>query len=127
MAVIRIGANASSLVDMPDPQELTVGLQDIDSSTAGRSANGTMIRDRVSGGAAAKRKLEVKWPPVRPAEAAKILQAIGGVFFAVEYPDPYTGTNRVGTFYAGDRSVPAYSVWDGEPLWKDISVNFVER
>ena len=102
-------------------------MQDIDSASAGRSANGTMIRDRVAGGASAKRKLEVKWPPVRPAEAAKILQAIGGNFIAIRYPDPYTGSERTGTFYAGDRSVPAYSIWDGEPLWENISVNFVER
>lgn len=127
MAIIRIGSTSNSLVDMPDPRELTVRLQDIDSAGSGRSANGTMIRDRVAGGAGAKRKLEVEWPPVSPDVAAKILQAIAGTFFAVEYPDPYTAGRRIGTFYAGDRQAPVCRVWDGEVLWENISVNFIER
>ena len=127
MAILRIGTNASSLVDMPDPSELTVRLQDIDSAGSGRSANGTMIRDRVAGGDGAKRKLEVEWPPVSPTDASKILKAVAAKFFAVEYPDPYTGVKRVGTFYAGDRTAPVCRVWDGEVLWSNISVNFIER
>lgn len=127
MAILRIGSNADNLVDMPDPSELTVKMQDIDSAGSGRSANGTMIRDRVAGGATAKRKLEVEWPPVTPAESSMILQSIKNKFFSVEYPDPYTGANRVGTFYAGDRTAPVCRVWDGEVLWSNISVNFIER
>lgn len=127
MAILRIGSSSSNLVDMPDPHELTVRVQDIDAAGSGRSANGTMIRDRVAGGASAKRKLEVEWPPLSPANASKILQAIGGKFFSVEYPDPYTGANRTGTFYAGDRTAPVCRVWDGEVLWSNVSVNFIER
>ena len=127
MAILRIGASASTLADMPDPRELKVNLQDIDSSGSGRSANGTMIRDRVAGGASAKRKLEVEWPPVTPDNASKILKAISGKFFSVEYPDPYTGERRTGTFYAGDRSAPVCRVWDGEVLWSELTVNFIER
>ena len=127
MAILRIGASASSLVDMPDPHEMAVKLQDIDSAGSGRSANGKMIRDRVAGGANAKRKLEVDWPPLSSADISKILKAIAGVFFVVEYPDPDTGERRVATFYAGDRTAPVCRVWDGEVLWSNLAVNFIER
>lgn len=127
MAIIRIGATAATLAAVPDPKELKVSLQDIDSSGAGRSANGTMIRDRVAGGATAKRKIELKWPACDSATASQILTAIKDTFFFVEYPDPYTGALRTAEFYAGDRSVPVYSVWDGLPRWESISVNIIEK
>lgn len=127
MAILRIGSTSSNLVEMPDPSELAVKLQDIDSSGSGRSANGTMVRDRVAGGASAKRKLEAKWPPLSPAKMSKILGAISGKFFYIEYPDPDTGGKRVGTFYAGDRSAPVLRVWDGEVMWSELTVNFIER
>ena len=127
MAILEIGTDSNTLVAMPDPAELTVKLQDIDSANSGRSANGTMIRDRVAGGAKAKRKVEVEWPPLSTADASMILQAIKSTFFSVKYPDPYTGDWRVGTFYAGDRSAPVARIWDNEILWNNISVNFIER
>lgn len=127
MAILQIGTDSDNLINMPDPQELTIRLQDIDSANSGRSANGTMIRDRVAGGSTAKRKVEVEWPPLSPAEASTILKAIGDKFFSVRYPDPYTGEWRTGTFYAGDRTAPVARVWDGELLWSNISVNFIER
>ena len=127
MAILKIGTDAQSLIDMPEPYALTVRLQDIDSANSGRSANGTMIRDRIAGGASAKRKLEVEWPPLSPAAIATILQAIDGTFFSVSYPDPRTGGNRVATFYAGDRTAPVLRVWDGEVLWENLSVNFIEK
>lgn len=127
MAILEIGTSNGPLEPVPDPAELTVKLQDIDSANSGRSANGTMIRDRVVGGANAKRKVEVEWPPLSTAEASKILRAIKDTFFYVKYPDPYTGDWRVGEFYAGDRSAPVARIWDNEILWNNLSVNFVER
>ena len=127
MAILRIGSTSSSLVDMPDTSKLAVKLQDIDSSGSGRSANGTMVRDRIAGGANVKRKLEAKWPPLSTANMSKILGAISGKFFYVEYPDPVIGTNRIGVFYAGDRSAPVLRVWDGEIMWSELTVNFIER
>ena len=75
MAIIRIGSTAATLAAVPDPKELKVALQDIDRSGAGRTANGTMIRDRVAGGATAKRKIELKWPACDSATASQILTA----------------------------------------------------
>ena len=130
MAVLYIGNTSNSLVAMPDPKKegLTVNLQDIDASTTTRSANGTMLRDRVVGGANAKRKLEIEWPPLSPTDMSTVLQAIAGEFFYVNYPDPYTGAARTAQFYAGDRSAPVYTVaLTGNPLWKSLKVNLIEK
>lgn len=129
MAIISIGATQAALTALPDPKTLTVLLQDIDASTTTRSANGTMLRDRVVGGATAKRKMELKWPPLNSADASMILQAIKDEFFWVRYPDPYTGANRIAEFYAGDRSVPMYhaNLRGQGVLWEGLSVNLIER
>lgn len=127
MAILSFGNDAASLIGVHDPQELSVSLQDIDAAGVGRNADGSMTRDRVVGGAAAKRKIEVKWPPLTPADMSAILQAIEAVFFYVRYPDPYTGQDRIGYFYAGDRHAPVYRVQNGVPLWESLSVNFIEQ
>lgn len=129
MAVLRIGSSPSTLQDVPDPAHggFTVSLQDIDAANAGRSANGTMIRDRVCGAANAKRKLEIQWPPMNSEQTAALLQAVKDTFFYVEYPDPYTGARRTAQFYAGDRTAPVYWVVGGEVLWESIRFNLVEK
>lgn len=129
MAIIRIGTESGNLAALPDPKSLKVLLQDIDASTTTRSANGTMLRDRIAGGETAKRKLELAWPPMRTENMAAILRAISDEFFWVEYPDPYTGGARTAQFYAGDRSAPLYhsDLYGGGPLWESLSVNLIEK
>lgn len=128
MAIISVGATVETLAALPDPSTFTVLLQDIDASTTTRSANGTMLRDRIVGGENAKRKLELAWPALRPEPAKRILQAIKDEFFWVRYPDPYSGEDRIAEFYAGDRTVPMYHYnLNGEILWERIGVNLIER
>lgn len=131
MAVIYIGTTSSNTVAMPDPKlgGFQVDLQDIDSGNTTRTANGTMVRDRVCGGANAKRKLELEWGPLSGTDVKKILQAIGGVFFYVKYPDPYTDAQRTAQFYCGDRTAPVYSANSNGAvtLWEGLKVNFIEK
>lgn len=129
MAIISVGDSGSALTALPDPSKLTVLLQDIDAATTTRSANGTMLRDRVVGGAKAKRKIELEWPPLNAEKASMILQAIQAVFFYVKYPDPYTGEDRTAQFYAGDRSVPMYhhNLHGRGILWEGLKVNLIEK
>lgn len=130
MAVLYIGSTAGNLSAMPDPKHhgLTVRLQDVDAGTTGRTANGTMIRNRVAGGASAKRKLEIEWPMLNGTDAATVLQAVAGVFVYVRYPDPYTNANRTAQFYVGDREAPVYSVdSNGNPMWDGIKYNLIEK
>ena len=128
-AIIKVGSSGSALAALPDPAVMTVLLQDIDSAGTTRSANGTMMRDRVAGGKTAKRKIELEWPPLNDAKASQILQAIQAVFFAVEYPDPYEGGRRTAVFYAGDRSLPMYhhNLNGQGVLWEGLKVNLIEK
>jgi len=129
MAILRVGKESSTLTALPDPKAMTVLLQDIDASTTTRSADGTMLRDRVVGGAAAKRKIELEWPPMNSEKMAALLQAIADEFFWVEYPDPYTGALRTAEFYAGDRTAPMYNanLHGNGILWEAMRVNLIEK
>jgi len=131
MAVLFIGPDVNHLVPLPDPKRggLTVRLQDIDSGSTTRTADGTMIRDRVVGGDDAKRKLEIEWPPLNTLGAKEVLQAVKDVFFYVKYPDPYTGAFRTAQFYVGDREAPVYSADPGgtEILWESIKYDLIEK
>lgn len=127
--ILMVGASADNLSALPDPKVLKVLLQDIDAGTTTRSANGTMLRDRVCGADTAKRKLEIEWMPLGFEPAQQILQAIKDVFFYVRYPDPYTAGWRTAHFYAGDRTVPVYhyNTERNEITWESVKVNLIEE
>lgn len=129
MAIIKVGTTSDNLVALPDPSTMTVLLQDIDASSTTRSADGTLLRDRVAGGATAKRKIELEWPPMKTDKISMILKAISPEFFWVEYLDPYEGDTRVAEFYAGDRKAPLYNAnLRGQgPLWEGLSFNIIEK
>lgn len=130
MAILRIAkVGSSEFTALPAPNKMKVIVQDIDSANTTRSASGMMQRDRVSGGANAKRKLELEWAGLRAAAVSKILQSIGDVFVQVEYPDTYTGTTRTAVFYSGDREAEMYSydLYGTGILWKSLKANLIEQ
>ena len=130
MAIIRVAAIGSdAFTALPSPAKMSVIVQDIDSANTTRSANGTMLRDRVAGGATAKRKIELEWSGLDAGKTQSILQSIGDEFFQVEYPDTYTGEIRVAEFYSGDRSAEMYSsnLYGRGILWKNLKANFIEK
>lgn len=130
MAIIRIAkVGSSEFTALPTPSKMSVIVQDIDSANTTRTASGRMQRDRVAGGKNAIRKIELEWSGMNAEKVSAILQGIGDVFFDVEYPDTYTGTTRVGTFYSGDRSAEMYSynLYGNGILWKSLKANFIER
>jgi hypothetical protein len=130
MAILRIAKVGSEVFTaLPTPSKMTLIVQDIDSANTTRSANGTMLRDRVSGGAGAKRKLELEWAGMDAARVSTILQSIGDEFFRLEYPDAYTGATRIAEFYTGDRSADMYSynLYGNGILWKSLKANFIEK
>lgn len=122
MAVLKIND-----IQIATPSTLKVTLQDIDSDDTGRNQKGTIVRDRIVGGANAKRKVECTWKALTSSETSKLLKAMDGVSFNVTYPDPYTGTTRTMKAYAGDRSLPIYVMRpDGSYVWESLTANFVE-
>lgn len=103
------------------PSEFQVDFYDIDGET-NRNAKGEMVRDRI----AVKRKLNCKWGPLTQSEASVLLNAVKSTFFSVEYYDPAIGkTTR--TFYVGDRQMPMLYMQGNVPLWKGLTMNFVEK
>lgn len=129
MAILYVGETEDTLVAIPDPTSMTIRLQDIDASSTTRSANGTLLRDRVCGGENAKRKIDLKWANIRTGPAQVILQAIKDEFFYVKYFDPYSATERTAQFYAGDREMPVYTAaFDPTNyIFESLNVNLIEK
>lgn len=107
-------------IEVVAPSKFKVSIMDI--SKAERNAKGEMHIDRI----ATKRKLEVSWNALYPEQLQALLTQVSNVFFLVSYPDPLEGYTTK-TFYVGDRNTPMYSYINGEAVWKDISMNFVEQ
>lgn len=127
MAYLKINGLTCG-VELPEPAHggFSISIQDVDSASTGRGADGNMIRDRV----AVKRKINLKFPPLTSSQMSAILSAVSGVSFSVEYPDPESATlNASGTFYCGDRTAPVYMA-DGTSInkfvWENVSFNLIE-
>lgn len=113
----------SSWKNLPTPQSCEWGIQDLDSENAGRNQLGYMFRDRV----AVKRKLTCNFAPLSNVEISTLLQNISSQFFELQYPDAQTGSTESMTVYVGDRSSPMLKYNNGNPEWRGLSVNFIER
>lgn len=116
MALLQIDG-----VNILAPTDLQIGIMDL--SKAERNANGTMIIERI----ATKRKLELQYNYLTRTQLAELLTLVSPVFFQLQYTEPQTDALRTGTFYCGDRSVGLIDVINGEPRYKDIKFNFIER
>lgn len=115
--------------NLKPPAAMQVDIQDIDGSESGRNQKGDMMRDRVVGGADAKRKISCTWKGLTQTEISELLKAMSSVSFPIVYPDPYEGSMRTAVVYVGDRSAP---VWkngassESQIIWESLSANFVE-
>ena len=108
---------------IPSPDTYEVVISDLDSS-ANRSSNGTLFRDRV----AVKRTINLGWTSLTAIELSQLLQAVSPVFFAVTYLDPQLNTMMAGTFYVSDRTqAVAIKQSDGSYKWGNVSFSLVER
>lgn len=121
--ILKITRPNGDVYWLPNPNEMEVAVQDIDSDSAGRSASGLMFRDRV----ATKKKISCSFPPMNASDMNSTLTAMQDQFFTLEFPD-ITGVRTTITAYVGDRTAQSYRVVSGVPtLWTSLSANFVER
>lgn len=105
----------------PDSYKVTIA--DLDSS-ANRSGNGTLYRDRV----AIKRTIEMSWAFLDSQELSVLLKSVSTVYFPVTYLDPELNGHKTGTFYVSDRPAGiAVKNSDGSYKWRDISMSLIER
>ena len=121
----KITRNNGTVIVLPYPQEYTPEIYDVDASTTGRNAAGTMIRDRV----ARKHKFNYKFPPLSRADATEILGAVQDVSFTLTTASPETGAKTNYRVYVGDRSLPVY--WmpthdNASWLYSSLSLNLIE-
>lgn len=116
MALIKING-----ISLPTPTDFQVGVFDI--SRAERNANGTMIIERVN----VKRKLFLTYSYVTESDASLILKYVAPTFYNVTYLDPQDRAMKSGSFYCGDRNIGMIDYIDGNPRYKDLSFNLIER
>ncbi|MBO4733500.1 MAG: hypothetical protein J5662_03395 [Clostridia bacterium] len=108
-------------------QGASVSLEGVDSASAGRNQNGTMIRDLV----ATKVKWQLEFVPCTQTQLKHLLDAVAGASFLFEYPDPTktSGTTSTKYFYVGTRSAPVWKIdrsTSSGGLWGNVTMNFIE-
>ena len=96
---------------------------DIDSDDAGRTLDGTMIRNRQG----IKVRLDITCRPLTDTEAATVLTAIKPEFVTVKYTDPMDGLRTSIQFYSNN--VPAtYLMKKGtKEYWAGIKFPLIEK
>lgn len=105
------------------PGGLKWSIMSIQSADSGRAEDGTMIATLV----ATKRKLEVKYANLTPAQAKEILTEVcGNMFFNVTYYDVLTGQPETKVFYVGDRSLDWYN-FNTERGIENLAFNLIEQ
>lgn len=115
MALIEIGDTA-----LPDPSSYTLGLYDIDASTAGRDETGVLHRQRVRKDVL---KVTCNWVKLTKTEVETILTAIGAQKQTATFLNlPSISDSRF--TYSGDRSITVFQTGSGYRY--DLSTTFVE-
>ena len=117
MAVLTIGGAA-----MPSPSEMKVSVFEVGSGDV-RSASGALVKDVT----AVKRRLNLCWAHLTPLELGSLLDAVSGVFFEAEYPDPVSMAARTAVFRAGECTAGILKMENGAPVWTDVSMEWTER
>lgn len=117
MAMIKVNG-----VAVKDPSAFTWGLNDVSTSSSGRTQDAVMHKTRVD----QKRKLSLTWWNPTPKEAAAILSAFNPVTFQVTYPDALTNAYETKTFYRGDPTAPMRSWAFGKQRYTSISFEIIE-
>lgn len=124
-AMPKITRNNGNVIVLPYPQEYTPDIYDVDASTTGRNAAGTMIRDRV----AVKHKFNYKFPPLSQTDATEILNAVRDSSFTLTTASPETGAKTNYRVYVGDRSLPVYWMPNHNQnswLYETLTLNLIE-
>ena len=113
-------------VEMPTPalSGVTISEEKIWAADTGRLADGTMAGTII----AVKTKIEIKWPTLSTADAAKIKAAVSGTtpFHTISLTDQ-TGASKSWTVYFSSPSYTLYSWAEGLDWVTGISVDAIEK
>lgn len=105
------------------PSAMTVHIEDVSASNAGRTQDALMQKQRV----ARKVKIDLTWAMPTPAEAHQILSAFSPEYFSVTYYDPLYGGTTTKTFYSGEQSAPVKVWMVNNKRYESIQLNIIER
>lgn len=117
MAMISVNGNA-----IKDPSVFSWGLNDVSTSSSGRTQDATMHKTRV----AQKRKISLTWWNLNKKETSTILKAFNDVNFKVTYPDALAGVDETRTFYRSDPTAPVRSWIEGRERYSTVSFDIIE-
>lgn len=89
-----------------------------------RVASGKMVMEHI----ARKRKFYLTWEAIDASELNKILDIIwetNSCFFTFSYVE--SNTTKTAKCYVGSIPSTLYRTGDGDWIWKDVSMNFIEQ
>ncbi len=118
-------------VSIPDPSDMSWGLQDISSDDAGRGQDLVMHKGTLG----RARTLQLSWRNVTASQAHAILVDVNPENFNVTYWDPLEGAITTRSFYVGDRSAMVQQWFGGgapsgandySKIYGQISFNIIE-
>ena len=108
--------------DLPTPKSITYSQNKIWSQNTGRLDNGFFVGELI----AIKKKYEVTFPPLSPAQLEYVRSAVNGEFETVQITNAEGGTDTV-TAYFGDLTVESYSWRNGLQYAMNASISIIER
>lgn len=107
--------------NIPPPTSYQWEREDLSNSSAGRTEDGKMHKNRIG----YKISLTLSWENIETAVASLILKAFSPEYIDVTYLDPEEGTYSTKTFYVGNRTAPLYNCQCN--LWSNISFKIIEQ
>lgn len=115
--------NDSIKIQPKSPGGLKWSIMSIQSADSGRVESGKMTATLV----AKKRKLEIEYANLTPADASAILAIVcGDMFFDVTYYDVLNAQQETRTFYVGDRSADWYN-YNIDRGIENLKFNLIEQ
>ena len=97
---------------------------DVDGSSAGRTLDGTMVRDR----RATKIRWDVTCKPLKSEELAEVLTSIKPEFVTLTYTNPETNLVTTDYFYANNFPVQfAMITRDGTEYWTGLTFPLIQK
>ena len=106
---------------IPSPSGFQWEREDLSDSSAGRTEDGLMHKNRIGH----KVAVSLSWNNISTAKASQILTAFSPEYVSVNYLDPEARKYITKRFYVGNRSAPMYNCRLG--IWSNISFKIIEQ
>lgn len=119
MSILRVND-----IELPAPSELNISRYNL-TTEAGRSPEtGDLFAKLI----ARKIRIDAKWKHIPDSTLKNMLDLIdaNGLFFTLTYID-VGNIEKTITAYRGDVQYGLYMIKNGEPVWLDISIPFIQK